>query len=344
MKYGIIIFATILILTFILFNPVRTILSFKKVEGYPVYEMHYYGNFNKYYFFLPKKLKGNISKDSVVQMDNYIERQACSIYSATKGNIKFLGRNRDMPDVSTGLFLYTKPKNKYASITLVDLVQMGIVKGVDPQDENISLLQKIDLLLTPLLPTEGMNEKGVAIAKADVPEFVNIVEPEKKTLFFRTVMREVLDNASSTKDAIDIISNINTHFYGGGGHFLIADKNGDSAIIEYTDKGIIVLNKLDSYQVITNFIVSKYGDRIENPNFRSYDSIGSPGNRFYQINSELFKNEGDITSLEGMHYLDKSSNEMTKWSILFNLSTQDVDAVFKADYSNIYHIKSEYWK
>jgi len=339
-----VIITSIFILALLLVNPIRTILSFRKIEGFPAYEMRYYGSYQKYYHFLPQPLKGNRGKRSLVLLENFRESQACSIFAATKGNDKYMGRNRDISNPSTGLFLYTDSKDKYASITLVDLVQMGILEGDSPQDENISFLKSIDLLLTPLLPTEGMNEKGVAIAKADVPEFVNIVEPEKQTVYFRTVMRAVLDNASSTLEAIEIIQNLNTHFSGGGGHFLIADKTGDSAVIEFTDKGIVVLEKNNSYQIITNFLLSKYGDRIEDPNFRNYDDIGSPGNRYYQINSELFISKGDITSSEGMYYLRKSSNEMTKWSILFNLTTLELEAVFNKDYSNPYHINRDFWR
>ena len=196
----------LLIISILLFNPIRSLNSFQKHEKYPLYTMTYFGSYDYLTFTIPHSNKEMEKFSEYIPSNNqyvFLENQACTIFSATGGEDKIYGRNRDMGQQNIALLLVSDPPDGYASISMVDLNQFGVDPG------SFSLSFRLRLLAAPLLPTEGMNEFGLTIAKADVP--INNMEdkPGKKALFFRTAMREVLDHAQTTQEALDILDQLN---------------------------------------------------------------------------------------------------------------------------------------
>lgn len=317
-------------LVILLFNPVRTLLSFQKNDEIPLYTMRYYG---PYYYLTPTipYSDANLNKysDSSPLKTGFglQENQACTIFSATGGSNKIYGRNRDMYDQNTALLLFTHPRNGYASVSLVDLSQLGADPG------GFLLWRRLLLLVAPLLPTEGMNEHGLTIAKADVQSDDPPYDKAKETLLFRTAMRVVLDQAKTTQEAIELLAGYNISFGGGGGHFLIADPTGDSAIVEYFENEVKVIRNPDPWQVITNFNVANTTDMSEEGSYE----------RFKITDDALRERDGVLSMEEGMVLLNNASVSGTIWSIVFDMTTLDMDIVLYRQFSDITHLSREDW-
>ncbi len=233
----------LLSLAILLYDPIRTLYSFRKADGYSLYIMMYYGGYDFLTPLIPhtdEEMKKYIKPTSLSDKYGIQERQACTLFAAMGGEQKLYGRNRDLRLKSTPLLLFTDPPDGYASVSLVDMTQLGAEP--DPNSQSLSFWKQLRLIVTPLLPTEGMNEHGLTIAKADAPRDNPPYAPNKKTLFFRTVMRIVLDHAKTTQEAVEILKEYNISLGPTrGGHYLIADPSGDSAVIEFHDGKIHVI-------------------------------------------------------------------------------------------------------
>jgi hypothetical protein len=316
----------LLILALLAFNPARTLLSFRENGQVPLYTMTYHG---PYYYLAPAipSTDANLRKYGDEDGSGFLEHQACTIFSATGGDHKIYGRNRDLPWDHTALLLFTHPKNGYASVSMVDLDQLGVYPG------RFSLWRRLLLLAAPLVPTEGMNEHGLTVSKADVSPDDPPYDPSKETLMFRTAMRLVLDQAKTTQEAIDLLALYNISFAGGGGHLLIADPSGDSAILEYFDDQVVVIRNPDPWQVITNFEVGNPANQDQEPNCQRYNLV-----------EDALNHSAGVLNIEGgMDLLSQASVNGTLWSISFDMTTQEMDIVLNRQFENVFHLTKDEW-
>jgi hypothetical protein len=318
----------------LLFNPTRTLLSFQKNEEYPLYTMTYYGGYDYLVSTIPhtdEELKKYSEHIPIYDWFELQDNQACSLFTATGGENKVYGRNRDMLQQNTALLLFTDPPDGYASVSLVDLNQFG----ADPGDDlrSFSLWNRLNLLAAPLLPTEGMNEYGLTIAKADVPIYAMPHDPSKEPMFFRTAMRVVLDHAKTTREAIELLEQYNISFGSSGGHFLIADPSGDSAVVEFYDNKMQVIRNPDPWLVITNFNLGNIDGSSEMPSYP----------RYKLVDDALRETNGVLNVEETMALLEQASVSGTIWSVAFDMTTRDIDVVLFRQFSNIFHISGDNW-
>ena len=100
-------------------------------------------------------------------------------------------------------------------------------------------MDKLLLLASPYIPFDGMNEKGVAISVNMVNGDKIEQSTDKIDITTTTLIRLVLDKASSVYEAINLIKQYDLNDSTGGPyHFQIADKSGKSVVIEYYKKEI----------------------------------------------------------------------------------------------------------
>lgn len=315
----------------LLVNPIRSLLSVKKVEGFPIYSMTYYGKgYDHLRFTLPQS-EEDIKKMGLESPAGFLEYKACTLFTATGGEKMIYGRNRDLYEQNNALLLYTDPPGRNRSISIADISQLGL--KLDNDQESIPFGQRILLLVTPLIPTEGINEFGLTIAKADSPtDDVRPFDPSKESLLHRTVMRVVLDYAKTTEEAIAILKQYNIAFGVTGGHFLIADPSGDSAIVEYFDDQVQVIRSPDPWQVMTNFNVGKLAEG-ETPSCE----------RYIITEDSLKKVNGQVGPEEAMGILEQASVSGTLWSTVFNMTDMNMDIVLYRDYDDIFHVPFSDW-
>ena len=137
-----------------------------------------------------------------------------------------LGRNFDFHD-EPALAPAPPPAGRVQTVSLVDISYLGVDRAPRPVDD------PGELDGAARLPFDGMNERGVAVAMAAVPEARS---PPADDVGSLGVMRLVLDRAASVAEAVAIFRDTAVDFSGGPPlHYLVADAAGAGAVIEYVD-------------------------------------------------------------------------------------------------------------
>ena len=234
---------------------------------------------------------------------------SCSSFTAATANgDRLFARNYDFDKTNTCI-VYTNPGNgRHASYSTVDLQFLGIDVNSDVE----SLMDKITCLAAPYAPLDVINDAGVSCGiymsyqggglNEDGSERVVATDQntDKPDLTSTTMLRLILDYASSVDEAIELISGYDLHNSATTSYYyMIADATGRSAILEWvngtdaTDNDgsarslIVTYNDDDAnigemeaaaadYQWITNFIIQPgyYAQDSDKAGLDRYDHIG----------------------------------------------------------------------
>jgi hypothetical protein len=311
----------VLIVAFLSFDPVRTLASLKKVDDYPLYTMTWQGGYdslgllhNLYEYLFDSNPSAAVSQP------------ACTLFSSCgKGNALY-GRNLDW-SYSPVLLLFADPSDAYASVTLVNIGYLGFRKTAG--QELPSWSKRLRLLLTPGIPYEGINEWGLTIAVASVPQMDVQVKPELKTLQSLAIIRLVLDRAKNTEEAVNLMKKYNVNFTPGPPvHYLIADPQGHSCVIEYHEEGIQVLESDQPWQAATNFYL-----------FDADDNKKSQCSRYTTASQKLKENQGKITIPEAFTLLQEVSLGNTQWSVVYDMTEKEIHVVLAKNFGKIHTFK-----
>lgn len=293
----------------------------------------------------------------------------CSSFTCqdAAGN-RYFGRNYDF-STTTGMIVRTNPGDgRYASVSSVDLQFLGIKNGA-PLD---GLMQKIICLAATYAPLDGVNEAGVACGiymtyqGDDDDVTATAQDTAKPDLTSTTMLRLILDYASSVEEAValvqqyDLHDSANTSF-----HYMVADSTGKSAILEWVaatddtdtdgakrelvvhyndqDDNLGDMEAADAFQYITNFIVT--------PGYYASDDSKKGLDRYEEIqrmiNPDGANTAGVVTEDEALTVLQtvgrrswdarkgkSDSNGITVWSALYDLTNRSVTWVSNEEFSN----------
>jgi hypothetical protein len=185
--------------------------SLQKVDDHPLYVMHYQGPHRATTLAAPG---ANELQRSNFEFENATPQWACSLFTALanpQGGV--YGRNFDW-EFSPALLLFTDPPDGYASVSLVDLAYFFDAPAVT-QLMDLDLNDRSPLLNTPSMPFDGLNEKGLAIGMAAVPESPTPSDPNNKSVGSLGVIRMILDQAASVEEALTIMRGVNILWNGG---------------------------------------------------------------------------------------------------------------------------------
>ena len=329
--------ASITVIVVVFKDEIKSLTNLEQIDDYGVYQMTYYGDYN-----LDKLLEKGINKDSDIGRfvtDNFTERlpliglenffnaklgiveSGCTAFITRneKGDVIY-GRNYDYI-YSPSLVLKTAPENGYASVSTVNLRLLGF--GTDNLPENLkeettpSKFINMLILLSPYLPLDGMNEKGVAVSMLTVPASCTPYDPGKKSLNPTVAIRLILDKAANVDEALSLLNDYNIYFSGNiPTHFFIADESGRSVIVEFLDKEMKVIEADEDYQIASNFLA--YDDRNPGTGYDRYDLVESK-----LKNSEGFISNNDALELLARVGVYDDGDDYLQWSVLYNLSRQD---------------------
>lgn len=312
----------LVIVPMLFFNEIRSLATLKVVDDYPMYQMTYHGDygFDEFLqvgansdrdiekFVIKRLLKG-------VPIDINVTGAGCTAFviKNDEGDTIF-ARNFDFT-YSPSLQVWTTPKNGYASISTVNLTFAGYSKDNLPTPRGINSFLT---LAAPFLPFDGMNEKGVSIALLAVPEAHMSIDENKITLNTTTAIRLVLDKAATVDEAVEILRGYNIYFSGDiKCHYLIADAEGKSVIVEYWDGGLQVVNPEETYQIASNFIAYN-GLNIG----EGYDEF----NRYNTVKASIEENQGKLTREQTIDLLTQigiygsDGEDRLQWSVVYNLT------------------------
>ncbi len=274
-------------------------LTLEKVDDYPLYVLRLEGDYG-----LSEYLR-----TGVLNFRFGGPGPSCTCFSASGNNSNLLfGRNFDFPS-NPALLLFTDPSDGYTSVSMVDLGYFGYNMGRLPDpDCNLDSLR-----MTPYLPFDGMNEHGLAVGMAAIPSAEPPHDPERVTIGEIQVIRLLLDRARDVEEAIGLLGDYNVEMIDPPIHYMLADRTGGSAIVEFVGGEMKVLRGGEPWQVMTNFIVH---------------GSGAPGivscSRYVSAYDRLRGANGSIGMAEAMSLLEGSSQPSTIWSCVYNLETGEI--------------------
>ncbi len=293
-------------------NADLTLASLRKVSDYPVYVLQYHGVYG-----FSDHLKQGQRREGESPLPSPLPGLAagpwaCTCFAAS-GNPggPLLGRNFDWRN-DVPLVLFTKPKEGYASVSVVDLSYFGFDRQRLPDEA----VDKRRLLETPFLPFDGMNEKGVAVGMMAVPRSEPPFDPARVTIGEVEVIRLILDRAANLDEAVDLMGTVNIKVENPPIHYLIVDSTGRSAVIEFIGSKLIRIPNAEPWQVSTNFILHGSGAPRAAPCWRY--------NRAYETLKGL---AGAPTINQALGILESVSQRDTIWSTLYAPATGEVRLV-----------------
>jgi hypothetical protein len=293
-------------------HEVATLSSLEKVADFPLYSMHYYGSSEA------------TSVDVLSVKANLPRAWACSLFAALGGTDKFYGRNFDWVD-SPALLMFNHPTNGYASVSMVDLAYLEFGEQVDRLTE-LPLEQRRALLGAPELPFDGMNERGLVVGMAAVPDGNLRPDPGKETIDSPQVIRRMLDQASTVAEAVAVLQRYNIEWGSGPPlHYLIADRSGQSVLIEFYQGKLHIIPNDQPWHLATNFLVSVVGKNVTGH---------CP--RYDKIEQRLSIANGSLAAEEALRLLHDVSQANTQWPIVYGLRTGEIAVTLGREYSRTY--------
>lgn len=327
----------------------KTLRSFRKMPDIPIYSLDYTADYQ-----LERLLGMGCGTDSEFA-DNVCKillnglpvkvrpEGACSTFvAATPEGENLFARNFDY---KTGMAMLVKayPKNGYRSLALSNLGHIGYDQNNLPEK---NLINRFKTLASVYSPIDGMNEKGFAVAVNTAVEQITHQDTGKPKVMTTLAIRMLLDNAADVEEGIKILKSVDMNSSGKiGYHFQLADRKGDSAVIEYIDNKMVVIRRHDLCFCLTNFTIS------------SDEKNGTGKERFEIMEGCLKDNNAVMSETEAMNLLDKAQmdghryyepghmyyDSKTQWSVIYNLSKctatisvgSDFNESFKVNLKNV---------
>ena len=253
-------------------------------------------------------LSDRLTSERMIKGLNPIGCTAVSVPKRTGGFIA--GRNMDYRQCRVGVVM-TSPANGYRSVSTVDLSMFV------EMDETLSeMLDDPRLNAVPYLPMDGVNDQGVfvCINAVNNGRYVEQDDPERTTIFTTTALRLILDHAGSTQEAIDLLSGYNLRSRTSR-HLFIADRSGDSRVVEYVDGKMLVKRM----KAITNHYHTCDGIVPATEN-----SLGRLRRVMSAMDSEGPTDmEGALRVLSSVRQDSEDGIHYTRWTVLYDLDTFD---------------------
>ena len=226
---------------------------------------------------LPIKIKSAQVADENGEMDVF----NCTSFQATKadGEGFWYGRNYDYYKNPT-MVTISRPKKGYASIAVSDMSHFGY----DLEKLPTAFLKRLNCLAAIYAPVDGINEKGLCTSIMALPKQPSQQETEKHDVGTTMIMRLWLDRCATVEEALAMLETVDVRHdasVGSGYHYMVADANGDCAIIEFDKEDgwkTMILRKPaeEKYMLVTNHLLSpKYYTTepdiaVGNPHSRSW--------------------------------------------------------------------------
>jgi hypothetical protein len=246
---------------------------------------------------------------------------SCTCLSAFGEDSRILGRNYDWNTPSSYFILFTNPPNGYSSVSTVDLSFFDYDHDKSPAStENQNTIR-----ILPYFPFDGINEKGVAVGMNAVPYAQSPYDGSKVTIGELQLIRLVLDYANSTQHAISLIQQYNIRMEEPPIHYLIADRSGHSAIVEFVDGNMEIMHNSEPWQVTTNFVITG----LNNPQ-------NAPCWRYTTAYETLYDKNGVLSMSEAKDLLQDVSVSSTRWSSIYNLKEGRIQIAMGCNFRNLH--------
>lgn len=332
------------------FDEIRTLTSLKLVEGTKLYTMEFFADYhfdeflktgakdnNEYNDYVNKIMNESLSLDITGSASD----NACSAFTfrGTDGD-RYVGRNFD--NIANPVMLVvTSPDDAYKSISAVDMTRLGFnseraPKTVDPK-----------LFKAPYYPMDGVNEKGISVSILQVNFSRKQRDDGKTNIGIYAVVRLVLDYADSIENAVGLIDKYNIYFDSSMmAHFLIADHDGRSALIEFVNGETNIIYNDRSYQPASNFNNTEeffdedgyvhpeeYRSWLTNSTVNAYDSEFGEYIRYDYMLDSLYNSSGIMSVDDAFKLLETvASPSKLQYSVVYNLTDLQATVITDNDW------------
>ncbi len=289
-----------------------TLASLKQVDEHPLYTMQYLGATDTQQSLLPPRPETG-------------RGWGCSLFAALgDASNMFYGRTFDW-EPSPAVLLFSEPLNGYASVSMVDIAYLGFTGPRANTLVSLPLAERRALLRAPSLPFDGMNSRGLAIGMAAVPDGQMKNDSGKPTIDSLVVIRRILDSAATVDEAVAIFRQYNIAWGGGPPlHYLVADRTGRAMLIEFYQGAMRVISNDTPWHQATNFLQS---------------SVPNPAGQCWRrdtIAQRLAQTMGRSNPREAMRLLRDVSQNNTQWSIVYGMSSGEVNVTMGRHYDRIH--------
>ena len=290
----------------------KTLDSLAQVDDYPLYTMTYYGAYD-------------VTASASEGTGTGVPAWACSLFTAlAQDHDKLYGRNFDWR-LSPAMLLFAAPPDGYASVSMVDI---GYLVDGDKVGRltDLPLAGREALLDAPFWPFDGMNEMGLAIGMAAVPDQPLPLDPDKEAIGSLGIIREMLDHAGNVDEALEILQMYNLAWDGGPAlHYLIADPSGEALLVEFYKGEMVVLPNEDAWHLATNHLRSEANET------GSYTC-----QRYDRIQERLAETAGGLGSGEAMELLSEVAQQNTQWSVVYGMDKGTVYVAMGKEYDVVH--------
>lgn len=307
-------------------DQIATLNSLQKVDDYPLYIMRYSG------FYSQLGLSSEVTRKELFWAYENSGRistgWACSLFAAFADTTNmYFARNFDW-EFSPALLLFTNPPDGYASVSMVDIAYLGFSEDQVGSLTDLPLDDRKSLLRAPSWPFDGMNERGLAIGMAAVPNGELQPDPSKETIGSLQIMRQILDKAAIVDEAITILGRYNIEFGPGPAlHYLIADLSGEAILVEFSGGQMHIIPNEYPWHQATNFMLS------------SLDESQGYCTRYDKITNKMLETGGRLTPDSAMELLVNVSQINTQWSVLYHMASGKIDVVMGNRFNQPYQFQ-----
>ena len=276
---------------------------------------------------LPIKMKSSQVADENGELATF----ACTSFQAknAEGEGYLFGRNYDYFKNPT-IVTRSHPKEGYASIAVSDMSHIGYALDKLPE----KFMSKVNCLAAIYAPVDGMNEKGLCTSIMALPKQAAQQETGKHKVGTTVIIRLILDRCATVQEALDLIATLDIRHdaaVGSGYHYMIADAEGDCAVVEFDPKDgwkTMVVRKPEgeNSMLVTNHLLSpeyyttEPDEAVGNPHSRSWW-------RYETAGAYLQEHEGVLTLQQAQECL-----AMVHWKDL----VWENGTVEDTQYSNVY--------
>ena len=327
-----------------------------------LYYIDYHGNYDSALVKLPIKLV------------KPVRHAGCScIYTKDEEGNPVTGRNFDLPHFDkkgnpTGLNVVIRcaPKKGYKSIAIADAADVSVL-GVPYYSGSLDdpKTDKRYLALLPYICMDGVNEKGLFVTilaldtkKGEHPVYQNRKGKEK--VIISVLLRKMLDNCASIKEAVSYADEFNmVNTLGYDFHLFISDADGNSCVLEwrYDVMTVTYTNLATNFYVAYDdaedcYLKGELKERFVAPEdtFGYRFGYGHGYERFKTLmrltQESKVKGETVMNADKVMKALEAVSQDytgeltsMTQYSAVYNNKERKIEVCMYPDYSHKYSFK-----
>ena len=293
-------------------DTLKSLNSLEKLDDYPFYVMHYYGDYD--YQQTGSTWPGRTDF-------------SCSLFAALgEHGDKIYGRNFDW-SLSPALLLFADPPDGYASVSMVDLEFLGIHPEDSKHLTELPLEGRSALLSAPSMPFDGMNAYGLTVGMAALPGDFQVhapYDPSKPTIGSIGILRQILDHARDVDEAVAVFNQYNIDFRGGPLiHYLLADPGGNAVLVELYQGEVFLLPNDAAWHMATN-------------HFRCTARGDGGCTRYRTISERLAEVNGELDAGAAMQLLSDVKQGMTQWSAVYDMTSGKIDVALGGEYKTVF--------